>query len=97
MNYYVRRSNAEKTIKTLVVGAAATIIISSVNESLVMPLVNRIIPYIEKHPKDSTDINECDIARSILNALVNIILFIIVYQLIHLIVHSNLNRNFIFD
>ena len=92
-----KRSNIQKIVKTLVVGAAVTIVISSVNESLVMPVVNRIIPYIEKHHKDSTEINECDITRSILTALVNITLFVVAYQFIHLVVHNKLDTNFIFD
>ena len=92
-----KRPNIEKIVKTLVVGAAVTIIISSVNESLVMPFVNRIIPYIEKHPKYSTDINKCDIVRSILTAFVNIALFVAVYQIVHLIVHNKLDTNYIFD
>ena len=87
----------EKTLKTFAAGAAVTIIITSVNESLVMPIVNRMIPYIEKHPKDSTDINECDIIRSILTALANILLFIIVYQIIHFITHNKFETNFVFD
>ena len=92
-----KNPNIEKITKTLVVGAAVTLIISSVNESLVMPIVNRIIPYIQTHTKDSTDINKCDIIRSILIAIVNITLFVAVYQIIHLIVHNKLDTNYMFD
>ena len=88
-------NNIENAIKTLVIGAACTIIISSVNESLVVPLVNRIIPFIE-HPKDTTDINACHITRSIISAVVSILFFAIVYQSIHLLFYHKLNSRFTF-
>ena len=94
-NNLARRTNIEKGLKTLVIGAACTIIISSVNESLIVPLVNRIIPYID-HPKDTTDINACHITRSIVVALVNILFFLVIYQSIHLLFYNTLNSRFIF-
>ena len=97
MNFNVaRRANIEKGLKTLVIGAACTIIISSVNESLIVPLVNRLIPYIE-HPKDTTDINACHITRSIISAIVSILFFLVIYQSIHLLFYRKLNSRFIFD
>jgi hypothetical protein len=94
-NNLARRSNIEKGLKTLLIGAACTIIISSVNESVVVPLVNRIIPYIE-HPKDTTDINACHVTRSIVVAIVNILFFLVIYQTIHLIFYYKLNTNLLF-
>ena len=88
-------NSLENGVKTLVIGAACTIIISSVNESLIVPLINRIIPYIE-HPKDSTDINTCHITRSIVVAIVNILFFLAVYQTIHLIFYNKLNSKLTF-
>ena len=89
-------NSLENGIKTLVIGAACTIIISSVNESLIVPLINRIIPYIE-HPKDTTDINTCHITRSIISAIVSILFFLVIYQSIHLLFYRKLNSRFIFD
>ena len=94
-NNIAKRSNIEKGLKTLLIGAACTIIISSVNESMIVPLVNRIIPYIE-HPKDTTDINACHITRSIVVAIVNILFFLVIYQSIHLLFYNTLNSNLIF-